>query len=146
MFWGFLLYGRVLERGKRKGKNILMQPCQSVVMEFIFQPHPLCRLGYYYKIHFHSSMRLQANKTGGTCRRKAGYAFPLGHFCYCIFNTRPGSSSGLAGAFVEEQTLLYIITWQYSHYKLIKKLFSTVHDTGLLFPLKIQILHSHHTK
>lgn len=78
MFWGFLLHARVLGRGKRKGKNILMQPCQSVVTEFIFQPHPLCRLGYHYKIHFHSSMRLQANKTGGTHRRKTGYAFPLG--------------------------------------------------------------------
>lgn len=125
MFWGFLLCARVLGRGKRKGKNILMQPCQSVVMEFIFQPHPLCRLGYYYKIHFHSSMRLQANKTGGTRRRKTGYSFPLGHFCYCIFNTRPGNSNGLAGAFVEEQTLLYIITWKYSHCKLIKKLFTS---------------------
>lgn len=124
MFWGFLLYASFRKREKKE-RTFLMQPCQSVVTEFIFQPHPLCRLGYYYKIHFHSSIRLQANKTGGTHRRKTGYAFPLGHFCYCIFNTRPANSNGLAGAFAEEQTLLYIITWKDSHYKLIKKLFTS---------------------
>lgn len=114
---------RVLGREIRKGKNILMQPCQPVVTEFIFRPHPLRKLGYYYKIHFCSSMRLQTNKPGGMRRRKTGWPSLWG-------------TSAPASVIPRQQTA---ITCKVSYHKVIKKCFSTAQDTGLLCTLRFRL-------